>query len=98
MMLKNNCRLVRKHLVFMILISANADLIAVSCFQPPYTNSIRTQACIICTPAAPSKANEKLVGGSCALVLHGKTKLFLSTMTQLLVAGSVKLNCMKNGS
>lgn len=98
MKLKNSCRLLRKYLVFMILISANADLIAVSCLQSSYTNSIKTQACVICTPAAPSKATEQSVGGSCALVLHGNIRLFLPAMTQLLVVGSVKLNCLKSGS
>lgn len=58
----------------MILINANVDLISVSDFQFLYTNSIKTQACAICTPTAPSKANGKVVGGSCALVFHEKKK------------------------
>lgn len=83
----------------MILINANADLISVSDFQFLYTNYVKTQAFTICTPTAPSKANGKVVGGSCALALHEKKKrLFLSTVILLLIARSVKLNCMKNGN
>lgn len=58
----------------MILINANADLISVSDFQFLYTNYVKTQAFTICTPTAPSKANGKVVGGSCALALHEKKK------------------------
>lgn len=82
----------------MILISANADLISVSDFQFLYTNSIKTQACTICTPTAPSKVNGKVVGSSCALALHEKKRLFLSTVILLLIAHSIKLKCMKNGN